>query len=334
MLPPLPRRIGFHASHEQLRPGVLLERVERAERAGFARAMCSDHFHPWSERQGQSGFAWAWLGAALARTQVPFGVVVAPGQRYHPAVIAQAAATLVDMFPGRFWMAVGSGEAVNESITGEPWPSKPQRNQRLREAVDVMRALWAGETVGRLGQFELRGAKLYTKPVEAPQVFGAALTEATAEWMGGWADGLITTARPRKALEAMVEAFARGGGRGKPMFLQVTLSYAPTQAAAEAAARDQWAQSALPTTLLSDLASVREFDAATRDVSRERLGDAVRISSDLDRHVAWLREDFDLGFSEVYLHNVARDEDAFIETFASEVLPRVLGEPDASSVRR
>jgi coenzyme F420-dependent glucose-6-phosphate dehydrogenase len=318
-----PRRVGFHASHEQLRPSVLLERVARAERAGFAGAMCSDHFHPWSERQGQSGFAWSWLGAALARTRLPLGVVVAPGQRYHPAVIAQAAATLLDMFPGRFWMAVGSGEAVNEVITGEPWPSKPRRNERLRESVEVMRALWSGETVGRIGQFDLGGAQLYTRPPEGPKVFGAALTEATAEWMGGWADGLITTARAPAELEGLVKAFARGGGRGKPMILQVVISYAPTQEEAEAAARDQWAQAALPSAKLAELASVREFDEATRTVAFEKLSQAVRISSDLDRHASWLRQDFDLGFSEVYLHNVARDQDGFIETFAREVLPQV-----------
>jgi coenzyme F420-dependent glucose-6-phosphate dehydrogenase len=116
--------IGYHASHEQFRPGDLLRYVQLAEQAGFGAAMCSDHFHPWSERQGQSGFAWAWLGAALEATSLSFGLVNAPGQRYHPAIIAQAAATLADMFPGRFWIAVGSGQALNEHITGERWPSK------------------------------------------------------------------------------------------------------------------------------------------------------------------------------------------------------------------
>jgi coenzyme F420-dependent glucose-6-phosphate dehydrogenase len=230
---------------------------------------------------------------------------------------------LLDMYPGRFWMAVGSGEAVNEVITGEPWPSKTRRNERLREAVEVMRALWSGQTVGRIGEFDLRGAKLYTRPPQPPKVFGAALSEATAEWMGGWADGLITTARPRAELEGVVKAFARGGGRGKPMLLQVALSYAPTEHEAEAAARDQWAQAALPSARLADVDSIREFDEATRDVAIEKLRQAVRISSDLDRHAAWLRKDFDLGFSEVYLHNVARDQDHFIETFAREVFPQV-----------
>jgi len=108
---------GFHASHEQVHPSELLAAVQRAEEAGFDAAMSSDHFSPWSERQGQSGFAWSWLGAALQASGLPFGVVTAPGQRYHPAVIAQAIATLGSMYPGRFWAALGTGEASNEHIT-------------------------------------------------------------------------------------------------------------------------------------------------------------------------------------------------------------------------
>ena len=139
--------VGFHASHEQAHPADLLRAVQHAEEVGFDAAMCSDHFAPWSERQGHSGFAWSWLGAALATTSLPFGVVNAPGQRYHPAIIAQASATLAAMFPGRFWVALGSGEAVNEHITGDRWPSKPERQARLLECVEVIRALHAGVEV-------------------------------------------------------------------------------------------------------------------------------------------------------------------------------------------
>jgi G6PDH family F420-dependent oxidoreductase len=123
--------IGYHASHEQLPPSELLACVVAAEAAGFQAAMCSDHFAPWSSRQGHSGFAWSWLGAALQATGLDFGVVNAPGQRYHPAIIAQAAATLSELFPGRFWLALGSGEASNEHITGGRWPPKAERRARL-----------------------------------------------------------------------------------------------------------------------------------------------------------------------------------------------------------
>src|SRR3954466_16012942 len=142
---------GIHASHEQIPPAELLAAVVAAERAGFDAAMCSDHFSPWSARQGQSGFAWSWLGAALQATDLSFGIVNAPGQRYHPAIIAQAIGTLGAMYPGRFWAALGTGEASNEHITGARWPRKDLRNARLRECVDIIRALLAGEEVTHPG---------------------------------------------------------------------------------------------------------------------------------------------------------------------------------------
>src|SRR4051812_46503482 len=162
--------IGYHCSHEQFSPGELLGYVRRAEQAGFRAAMCSDHFHPWLPEQGQSGFAWAWLGAALQATTLPFGAVNAPGQRYHPAIIAQAAATLAEMFPERFWLALGTGQLLNEHVTGDPWPEKPERRARLKEAVGVMRALWAGETVVHDGLVRVREARLYSRPASPPRV--------------------------------------------------------------------------------------------------------------------------------------------------------------------
>src|SRR3954466_2561604 len=165
--------IGFHASHELHPPGALLRHVRRAEQLGFRAAMCSDHLHPWTPGQGQSGFSFAWLGAALQATHLPVGTVCCPFGRYHPAVVAQAAATLAEMFPGRFWLAVGTGQALNESVTGEPWPDKPERRAALREAVDVIRALWAGETVTCRGRVRVEAASLYTRPAEPPRLFGA-----------------------------------------------------------------------------------------------------------------------------------------------------------------
>src|SRR4051812_39172788 len=204
-------RFGFHASHEQFTPRDLLDWTRLAEQAGFDCAMSSDHFHPWSERQAQSGFAWSWLGAALQATALPFGVVNAPGQRYHPALIAQASATLAQMFPGRFWVALGTGQYLNEHINGDPWPPKPERQARLKEAVAVIRALWAGETVNHeTPWFRVRDARLYTRPETPPRIFGAAITEDTARWAGGWADGLITVGKEPENLRKLIDAFREG----------------------------------------------------------------------------------------------------------------------------
>src|ERR687893_47359 len=202
--------VGLHCSHEQIPPSRLLGHVRHAEAAGFGAIMSSDHFSPWSERQGESGFAWSWLGAAMGATALPFGVVNAPGQRYHPAIVAQAAATLCEMFPGRLQVALGTGEFSNEHITGAPWPDKRTRNARLRECVDVMRALLAGEVVDHDGLIRVDRAKLWTLPAEPPPLLATAVSVETARWAGEWADGLITINQPHDHLRAMLDAFAGG----------------------------------------------------------------------------------------------------------------------------
>jgi probable non-F420 flavinoid oxidoreductase len=301
--------------------------------------MCSDHIAPWSERQGESGFAWSWLGAALQATNLPFGVVTAPiGWRYHPAIIAQAAATLAEMFPGRFWVATGTGEALNEHITGERWPSKAERNERLKAAAEIMRALWAGETVSADGPIRVEEARLYSLPAEPPYLVGAALTPETAGWMGSWVDGLITVASDRETMRRIVDAFRSHGGEEKPLYLQVPLSYAATDDAATAAAHHQWAQAYFASSVLADLRSPAQFDALSAAISTDEIDRRLRISADPERHLAWLAEDAEMGFSQINLHNVCREEqDRFIDVFAERVLPRLRTEiaccPDRETIR-
>ena len=273
-----------------------MEHVREAEAAGFGAAMSSDHFSPWSERQGESGFAWSFLGAALQATGLPFGVVNAPGQRYHPAIVAQAAATLCDLFPGRLWVALGTGEASNEHITGERWPPKATRTARLRECVDVMRALFAGETVDHEGLVRVDRARLWTLPARPPALIGAAVTPATAGWCAGWADGLVTINQPRATLERVVAAFREGGGEGKPVHVQVHLSWAPTDREALEIAHDQWRTNVFAPPLCWDLHTVEQFDQAARHVRPEDVRESVLVSSDPRRHVAWLQELASLGF--------------------------------------
>jgi probable non-F420 flavinoid oxidoreductase len=320
-------RIGYHASHEQFAPSELLGLVQEAERAGFDAAMCSDHFAPWSERQGHSGYAWSWLGAALATTSLSFGTVSAPGQRYHPAIVAQAAATLGELFPDRFWVALGSGEALNESITGERWPSKEEREARLIESVEVIRALFAGETVTHRGLVTVQEARLWTRPASPPKLIGAALTPQTAHWVAGWADGLITVNQPGDAVREVVDAFRDGGGASKPMYLQVHLSYAASDEEAREAAFDQWRPNAVGGPALTDLRSPEAFDAMAGTVRPGDLDGPVRISSDPGRHVGWLEDDLELGFERLYLHQVGRDQHGFIQAFGADVLPRLRGVP-------
>jgi len=313
--------IGYHASHEQFKPSELLKLVVQAQQAGFTNSLSSDHFFPWSETQGESGFAWSWLGAAMHATSLNFGIVNAPGQRYHPAIIAQAVATLCEMFPGRFWIAAGSGQFLNEHITGEQWPYKSKRNQRLKECVDIMRALWRGETVTHDGLVKVVEAKLYTRPDYIPQIIGPALTVETAAWVGSWADGMITTSREPEELKKMVNAFRENGGAGKPIYLKVQLSYDTTYAKALAGAHHQWKNNIFASALLSDIRGAKGFDAAGSVVRPEDLKSSVRISDSTDQHIDWLSKDIEAGVTELYLHNVNTEQQQFIDVFGAKVLP-------------
>jgi probable non-F420 flavinoid oxidoreductase len=315
--------VGLHCSHEQIAPSRLLEHAMHAEAAGFGAIMSSDHFSPWSARQGQSGFAWSWLGSAMGATALPFGVVNAPGQRYHPAIVAQAAATLCEMFPGRLWIALGSGEASNEHITGDPWPDKATRNARLRECVDVMRALFAGQTVTRDGLVRVDRAKLYTLPPAPPPLIGPAISVETARWAGEWADGLATVNQPRAKLEEMIDAFRSNGGEGKRLVLQVHLSWAPSEEEALRIAHDQWRTNVFPPPTCWDLELPEDFDRLARDVTPEQVRDTVLVSADPARHTAWIEELAALGFDEINLHHVGQDLSAFIDAFGEHVLPRL-----------
>ncbi|MFD1931071.1 MULTISPECIES: TIGR03885 family FMN-dependent LLM class oxidoreductase [Nonomuraea] len=304
---------GFHASHEQVSPRALLDAVAAAEEAGFGAAMSSDHFSPWSARQGESGFAWSWLGAALERTSLPFGVVNAPGQRYHPAIIAQAVATLAAMYPGRFWAALGSGEASNEHITGERWPRKQVRNARLRECVDVIRALLAGEEVTHDGLVTVDRARLWTLPADPPALVGAAVSEPTARWCAEWADGLITVGGPQAA--GVARAYREAGGRG-PLRVQVHLSWAPTEQEALSLAHDQWRSNVFPPPVCWDLDSVELFDIVSEDVPPEKVAEVVHVSADVGRHAELLHSYGEQGFDEIYLHHVGQEQRPFVEAFA------------------
>ena len=316
-------QVGFHASHEQVAPSALLAAVGQAEAAGFTAAMCSDHFAPWSARQGQSGYAWSWLGAALARTNLPLGVVTAPGQRYHPAVAAQKIATLAEMFPGRFWAALGSGEASNEHITGDRWPAKPVRDARLLECVRVIRRLLDGDEVSADGLVRVDRARLWTRPAQPPPLLGAAVSEQTARVVGGWADGLITINQPVDVLRRVVAAFREQGG-DKPVYVQVHVSWAEDEHSALAIAYDQWRANVFSSELAWNLEMPAQFDAAARYVRPEDVCGPVFVSSDLQAHTDYLREILDLGVAGVFVHHVGQEQAPFITAFGEQVVPRLL----------
>jgi G6PDH family F420-dependent oxidoreductase len=250
-------------------------------------------------------------------------VVTAPGQRYHPAVIAQAIATLAEMFPGRFWAALGSGEALNEHVTGDRWPGKADRDARLLECVEVIRALLRGEEVTHEGLVRVDRARVWSLPETPPALIGAAVSKETAARVGTWADGLITVARPLDQLRPVVDAFREAGGEDKPVLLQAHIAWAEDEATAVAIAHEQWRTNVFGSGLMWDLELPSQFDDAAQHVRPEDVCGSVMVSADPGRHVEWLQELQDLRPDAIYLHHVGGEQDRFIEVFGERVLPEV-----------
>ncbi|UXA17002.1 TIGR03885 family FMN-dependent LLM class oxidoreductase [Mycobacterium sp. SMC-4] len=325
--------IGFHASHEQINPRQLLLDVQRAEQAGFDAAMCSDHIEPWSHAQGHSGFAWSWLGSALATTDLRFGLVTSAGHRYHPAVIAQALGTLGVMFPNRVWAALGSGEHVNERITGKPWPDKEVRQQMLAECFDMVDQMLKGAVVSREGLVPADKARVWDRPAQRPPLYLPALTPETAARFAVNYDGLITINQPIDETRKVLEAYRDSGGKG-PAMLQVHLSWAPDEDEAAALAREQWGTNVFEPPVMGGLGSPEDFEARAASLGDElgsAVADAVLISADTASHAQRLHDYIELGFDEVYLHHVGQDQVAFIDTFAEKVLPQLRGSDGGSA---
>ena len=319
----------YHASHEQFPPAELLRLAAQAEAVGFDGVFCSDHLQPWSPSQGHSGHAWAWLGAAMQATgRVRFGTITVPcGWRYHPAVLAQAIGTLGQMFPGRLpWVAFGSGEALNEQVLGAGWPPKAERNQRLREGVGIVRELLAGEKVRHRGHLMVDGARVWDRAAAPPRLVGAALSEATAYWLGDWADGLLTVGRDLAFLERMVAAFRRGGGEGKPVHVKLDVSWVPGDAAkALEEAHRHWRFNTLGPDINAVLRQPEDFDAATRLSQPEDMHEHVLVTGDLRDVADHLRRCAALGADSVDIHQVGLSHQReFIDACGREVLA-VLG---------
>lgn len=325
-------RFSYHVSHEQHSPRDLLRLVQLADAAGFDAAFSSDHLQPWGPAQGHSGFTWSWLGAALQATQrLRFSAITVPGGwRYHPVVLAQAIATLAQMYPGRVpWVALGSGEALNEACIGNGWPVKSERQQRLQKAALAMRALMAGEQVSQPPPLPIDRARLWTRPDTPVPLVGAATSPDTARWVAGWADGLLTVASRFEDLQAIVQAFREGGGDGKPVHVKVDVCWAASDDEALHAAHAQWRFNAAPGDADEEAREPEDFERLTRLVTPDEMRRHVFISHDLDAHVAHLRQWASLGIDTLDVHQVAGDQAAFIRQFGERVLPalRATGQP-------
>ena len=324
-------KIGYACMLEQFHPTELLDFAEAAEKAGFdAGFQVSEHFHPWTPQQGQSAFAWSFMGALGQRTSLPFGTAVTcPGFRYHPAVIAHAAATLGAMYPGRFWLGLGAGEALNEHVIGGEWPEVGIRSAMMFEAVEVISKLFSGKVVKHDGEyFTLESAKLYTRPEQRVPIYVATAGPVNAKRTGKYADGIITVGAADEKIGMLWDKFregARDAGKDASVMhtqLQVHVSWAPTQAEAEEQAVREWPNGGMPFPK-QDIRNPEDFENMAKLVGIEHFKNRMLISADLDEHTAALQKYVDMGFDGIYLHNVGRNQAAFIEAFGTKVIPQL-----------
>jgi len=324
--------VGYAAMLEQFHPTEVVELSVYAESRGFSGVMAADHFQPWVPAQGQSAFVWNVLAALGERTQGDLGPgVTAPTFRWHPAMVAQASATLAAMYPGRHWLGLGSGEALNEHVVAGYWPEAPERINRMFEAIDIIKKLFtaslAGKDVKHAGPFyKLESTRLWTMPEVAPEILVATAGPITAKRAGRVADGLITVGAPLEKISGLFAKFDDGAREvGKdpqtmPKVLQLHLSWAETDEQALANAMREWPNGGMRFPK-ADIRSPFDFEQMAKLVRPEDFAGRMVISADPDEHRAYIQKFVDLGFDRIYLHNVGRNQRDWIDTFARDVLP-------------
>jgi len=324
--------IGYAAMLERFPPNEIIALAQQAEAAGFTGVMAADHFQPWVPQQGQASFVWNVLSALGQVTTGDLGTgVTAPTFRWHPAMVAQASATLAAMYPGRHWLGLGSGEAINEHVVGQYWPEAPERINRMFEAVDIIKKLFAASLAGRdtrhEGQYyKLESTRLWTMPAKAPEILIGTAGPVTAKRAGRTVDGIVVDGAPIDKVAPLLQRFAEGGreiGRRpetQTRIIRLHLSWAPSRDEAVANALREWPNAGMRFPK-SDIRSPFELEQIARTVRPDDFEGRVLISDDPDVHRVHIQRYLDLGFDRVYLHDVSRDQARFVEAFGREVLP-------------
>jgi G6PDH family F420-dependent oxidoreductase len=314
--------LGYKLSSEEQSATDLVRYAQMAQDTGFGFALISDHFHPWTDRQGQSPFVWSVLGAIAQATQrLTVGTAVTcPSMRIHPAIIAQAAATTATLMPGRFFLGVGTGENLNEHVVGQGWPETEVRQERLEEAIEIIRRLWKGGNQSYRGRyFTVENARLYSLPDSPPPLYVAVGGPRSADLAGRLGDGMIGT-DPDASL---LDAFDRAGGAGKPRYAELTVCWAKDEATAKRIATKQWPTSAMESSLSWELPLPEHFQAVAELVTEEAVADSITCGPDPERHLAAIRKYAAAGIDHICVHQVGRDQKGFFEFYAEEILPQM-----------
>ena len=313
-------KFGYFLSTEEFGPKQLVEQARLAEDAGFDALWISDHYHPWNDNQGQSPFVWSVIGAISQACDLPVTTAVTcPTVRIHPAVVAQAAATSAVMLDGRFRLGVGSGEALNEHILGDAWPTADVRLAMLEEAVGVMRALWTGDTVTHSGPFyTVDTARLYTVPDTPPEVYVSGFGPKATELAAKIGDGYVNTA-PDKEL---VSLFKDKSG-GKPAQAGFKVCWADTEDEGVDIAHHLWANAGVPGELAQVLPSPQHFEQVSSLVTKEMTRQSSVCGPDVERHVDAFAPYAEAGYDEVYVSNMGPNYRTMLKVYGEKVLPAV-----------
>jgi G6PDH family F420-dependent oxidoreductase len=315
-------QVGYTLSSEEFGPRELVGFARRAEEAGFDFLSISDHFHPWVDKQGNSPFVWGTLGAVAEATEgIRVGTgVTCPTTRIHPAIVAQAAATAATQLEGRFWLGVGSGENLNEHITGERWPETAVRQERLEEAVEVIRLLWEGGLKSHHGKhYTVENARIYTLPDELPPIVVATAGERATQMAGRIGDGMFGLIPDPD----VVQAFEEAGGRGKPKFGQIHVCWAENEDDAKKTALEWWPNAAAGGNLPWELPLPSHFESATEHADEDLIAESIVCGPDPQPMIEGIREFIDAGYDHVYFHQIGPDQDGFIGFAERELLPEL-----------
>jgi coenzyme F420-dependent glucose-6-phosphate dehydrogenase len=316
-------QIGYHLSSEELDPISMVRSAARAEQVGFGFITVSDHYHPWTHRQGQSPFVWAVLGGIAAVTnRIDVGTAVTcPTTRIHPAVIAQAAATAAVMMPGRFFLGVGTGEALNEHILGDRWPSSGVRREMLEEAVEVIRLLWQGGSQSHFGKhYTVEQATIFTLPDEPPPIIVSGFGEHATRLAARIGDGYMNTKPDADA----TRIYREEGGTG-PCYGKLDVSLADSEEAARKTALETWPTSAIQGEVMQILPLPAHLEQATASVTEDQVAESIVCDQDLQVHVDRLREYAKAGYDSVTVQQVGNDQWRMLDAYRHEVLPELAG---------
>ena len=314
--------LGYALSSEEHSPADLVRHAQAAEQAGFGFGLISDHIHPWIDAQGHSAFVWSVLGS-IAQATAGFRVgtgVTCPLIRIHPAIVAHAAATVACLMPGRFFLGVGTGENLNEHVTGAKWPAADERLAMLEEAVGLMRKLWEGDYVTHRGEhYTVENLRIFDLPDEPVEIAVAAMQPQAAELAGRIGDALVNVA-PK---EEIIGKFDESGGKGKPKYGQITVCYAKSKDEAKRTAFEVWPNALVEGSASQELPLPSDFEELTKERDADELDGTLTLGPDPDEYLEQVKRYDEAGYTHAYFHQIGPDQDTFLEFARDELLPRV-----------